>query len=95
MTCPRSLQVLILMKLKRADKDEWENFELNVMCSDDFQMFEKVLFKECQFIGNAAITYEDEQGDMLRINSRNHRKIMQVTHHRCFSLSQAHHASSI
>ena len=37
----------------------------------------------------------DEQGDMLRINSRNHRKIMEVTHHRCFSLSQAHPASSI
>ena len=35
------------------------------------------ILKECQFIGNAAITYEDEAGDMMRINSRNLVKIME------------------
>lgn len=67
--------VLLVCKLLRADRDEWESLEHTVSVDIGFEEMQKEVLKEATFVGNIAITFEDEAGENLRLNKRNMAKV--------------------
>jgi len=68
-------EVLLVCQLKRADREEWEPCEVTVNADVSFEDMQKTVLAEADFIGNVAITFEDEEGENLRLNWRNMKKV--------------------